>query len=73
METVNNQFKKITSNPIGAIAGGILLFWATKKYANVSNKWLLAGVSAAGALIGANMQAKVAAKAGAPTAQVVKK
>lgn len=73
METINNQFKKITVNPIGAIAGGVLLFWAAKKYANVSNKWYLAGVSLAGALIGANVQANVIAKKGAPTAATVKK
>ncbi len=66
METVKTQFSKLTSNPIGAIAGGFVAFWAAKKYASVSNKWALGGIAIVGAVAGAMAQSKMKAKASAP-------
>lgn len=66
METVKTQFSKLTSNPIGAIAGGFVAFWAAKKYASVSNKWALGTIAIVGAVAGAYAQSQVKAKASAP-------
>lgn len=66
METVKTQFGKLTNNPVGAIAGGFVAFWAAKKYANVSNTWALSGLAVVGAIAGAMIQSNLKAKASAP-------
>jgi hypothetical protein len=66
------QMTLVTSNPIGAIAGGAAGFYAAKKMGNVTNMWLLAGITVVGVIVGANAQSMMKAKAGAPTAAQVK-
>ena len=73
METINKGVAKVTGNPIGAIAGGIVLFWAAKKYANVSKTWQLAGVAVIGVLVGATVQGMVKAKMSTPKATLAAK
>jgi outer membrane lipoprotein SlyB len=66
------QMTKVTSNPIGAIAGGVAGFYAAKKFGNVSNMWVLAGVAVLGVVVGANVQSMMKAKSSAPTAAQAK-
>lgn len=66
------QLAKVTNNPIGAIAGGVAGFYAAKKFGNVSNKWMLAGITVVGVVVGAMAQSMMKAKAGSPDASVVK-
>lgn len=66
------QTALVTSNPIGAIAGGVAGFYAAKKFGSVSNMWLLAGITVLGVVVGANVQSMMKAKAGSPTAAQVK-
>lgn len=56
MNMIQTQVSKLTANPIGAIAGGVLVFWATKKYAGVSNNWMLGLAAVVGAVGGAMAQ-----------------
>jgi hypothetical protein len=71
------MLKKVTTNvktnPIGALAGAGLTFWAAKKYANVSGTWKLVGLAALGAIAGAYVQGQIAAKSSTPKASDIKK
>lgn len=44
---------KIMNNPLGAIGGGILAWYLTKKYTGIENKWAYAGIILVGAVAGA--------------------
>lgn len=70
---LNKQIAKVTNNPVGAIAGGVVGFYAAKKFGNVSNKWMLAGIALVGVVVGAMAQSMMKAQAGAPKAADVKK
>ena len=72
MEIVKKSVSTIKSNLIGGIAGGVVTFLAAKKYGKVENKFALAALTIAGIVAGATVQAKIAAKKSAPTAQTVK-
>jgi outer membrane lipoprotein SlyB len=68
---MKEQVSKITGNPIGAIAGGVAVFFAAKKFGKVENKWALGALAIVGVVAGAMIQGKMKAKAGVPTAQTV--
>lgn len=68
---MKEQVKKITSNPIGALVGAGAMYFGVKKFAKVENKYVLIGLAVVGGVVGAMIQAKMKAKAGAPTAQIV--
>lgn len=69
----NKQIAKVTNNPVGAIVGGVAGFYAAKKFGNVSNKWMLAGITVVGVVVGAMAQSMMKAQAGAPKATTVTK
>lgn len=68
---MKDQLKKVTNNPIGAIAGGVAVFYGAKKFANVENKFVLIGLALVGAVAGAMIQAKIKDKG--ITAAAIKK
>lgn len=70
---MKEQVKKIASNPIGALVGAGAVYFGVKKFANVENKWVLIGLTIVGGVVGAMVQSKMKAKAGAPTAVTVGK
>lgn len=72
MNTINAQISKVTANPIGAIAGGALVFWGAKKYAGMSNNWMLGIATVVGVIGGAMVQSAMKAKSGVPTAATTK-
>ena len=57
---------------MGAIAGGVLVFWVAKKYGNVSNMWMLGVATLVGVVGGAMVQSSMKAKASVPTATTTK-
>lgn len=65
-----SQITKVTSNPIGAVVGGVAVFYATKKWANVSNKWMLGVAVLVGVVGGAMAQQAIVSQK--PTAKTVK-
>jgi general stress protein CsbA len=73
MTTVKEQMSKVTANVPGAIVGGVAVFYASKRFGKVANKWALAGLTVVGVLAGAMVQAKMKARKGAPTATTIKK
>lgn len=70
---IKKSVTTLKNNPIGAIAGGILAFYAAKKFGKVENKYALAGIAIAGLVVGAMAQNMMKAKASVPTATDVKK
>lgn len=72
MNVVRQQTAKITNNPLGAIVGGVAVFYGAKKFAKVSNYWLLGGLTIVGVIAGAMIQGSMKGK-GQPTAADVKK
>lgn len=60
---MKDQVSKITSNPIGAIAGAAAFYFGAKKLMKVENKWALIGLSAVGLIAGAMVQSKLKSKA----------
>ncbi len=73
MKTVKQGVSKITSNPIGAVVGGAVAFFAAKKFGKVENKWALIALTLVGVAAGAMGQSMLKAKSSAPTAATVKK
>ena len=71
MKTVQEQFGKLTANPIGAIAGGVAFYYGAKKMGKVENNYALIGLAVVGAIVGAMVQSRLASK-GAPTVKTVK-
>ena len=68
---IKNQISKITSNPIGAVAGGVGTYYIAKKHFHVEKTWMLVGLSIVGLVVGATAQSMIFHK-GAPTAATVK-
>lgn len=73
MANIKEIGAKLKNNPVGAIAGAALAFYAGKKFGKVENKWALAGIAVVGAFAGAFAQSKIKAKSSTPTAETVKK
>ena len=71
MNTITNQINKITSNPVGAVVGGVAVWYGAKKFANVSNMYVLGLATIVGVIGGAMIQANMSKK-GAPTAATTK-
>ncbi len=53
----------LTSNPIGAIAGGVAAYLLAKKVGKVENKYAVIGITVAGVIAGAMAQSKLRSKA----------
>jgi uncharacterized protein YcfJ len=68
---MKEQLAKLTGNPIGAVAGGVVGYFAAKKM--VEKTWALVAVTALGVVAGAYAQSMLKAKSGAPKAADVKK
>lgn len=73
MATMKENVAKVTNNPIGAVVGGVAVFYAAKKLGKVSNKWALIGLTLAGVVAGALAQSAMKAKKSQPTTAEVKK
>lgn len=73
METIKSSVSNIKSHLIGAALGAGVGYYASKKFGKVENKWALIGLTVVGAVLGATVQGKIAAKKSAPTAATVKK
>jgi hypothetical protein len=71
MNTIKTQIGRVTSNPIGAVVGGVAVYYAAKKYGNVTNRWALIGAGLLGVIGGAMAQSAITKK-GAPTAATIK-
>jgi hypothetical protein len=70
---MKEQLKKITSNPLGSVAGAGAGWLVATRLVKTEKLWLKLGISLAGAFAGAYAQQKMKAKSGVPTAEVVKK
>jgi hypothetical protein len=44
---------KIMNNPLGAIGGGVLAWYLTKRYTGIESKWAYAGIILVGVVAGA--------------------
>jgi hypothetical protein len=66
MEAINKVVSTLKNSPIGAVVGGIAIFYAAKKYGKLENKWALGAIAVAGALIGSTVEYKVKAKLAKP-------
>ena len=64
---------KVQGNLLGAAAGGVLVWWASKKYMGVDKMWLRAGLTLIGVVAGAYAQGMIKAKGSAPKAVDTKK
>ena len=73
METVKTTVGKLKSNIIGALDGAGAGYYAGKKFGKIENKWALIAVTITGAVVGAMVQSKMAAKISVPTSATVKK
>jgi hypothetical protein len=62
----------VMQNPIGAIVGGVALYWASHKYAGVSNTYARIGLAVVGLYVGAYAQKQVSAMMSKPTATTTK-
>ncbi len=60
IKTIGGNLK---SNPVGAIVGGVALFFGAKKLMKVENKYALAGLTLVGVFVGAMAQSKLKSKA----------
>jgi len=59
---IKTQFTKVKTNPVGAIAGGVLSFWALGKYGKVRNMYAKVGLSIVGAVAAAHAHSYVRSK-----------
>jgi hypothetical protein len=71
MNSIKDYTSKAMSNPIGAIAGGVLAYYIIKKHTGISNKWAMYGLTVVGVFLGATIQNNMKAKASAPTKEIV--
>lgn len=71
MNQIQSQINSVTSNAIGAIVGGVAMYYGAKKL-NVSNKWAVWGIALAGVIVGANVQKGMSAAKSKPTASTTK-
>jgi F0F1-type ATP synthase assembly protein I len=65
---ISTSAAKVTNNVVGGIAGGAIIWWASKKYMGVDKMWLRAGLTLVGVVAGAYAQSKIKAKSSAPKA-----
>jgi hypothetical protein len=70
---IKTSTDKVKGNLLGAAAGGVLVWWASKKYMGVEKMWLRATLAVVGAVVGANAQAMIKAKGSAPKGSDIKK
>ncbi len=61
--TVQSIGGSLKANPIGAIVGGVALYFGAKKLMKVENKYALAGLVVVGVIAGAIAQSKLKSKA----------
>ncbi len=60
IKSIGNSVK---SSPIGALVGGVALFFAAKKLMKIENKWAMGGLVVVGVIAGAMVQSKLKSKA----------
>ena len=67
---IKSEVAKLTSNPIGAVAGGLAGYFGASKMGitNVYGQW---GLAIVGVIVGAKVQGMVSAKLSAPKAATV--
>lgn len=61
---IKKSVGKVKANPIGAVVGGAVAFWAAKRYGKVSKWYYLAGISLVGVIVGANAQGMIQSRMG---------
>lgn len=64
---IKQSVAKVKNNPIGAIVGAGVTFFAMKKYSPVKKIWVIGLVSVIGGVAGAYAQSAIKAKASVPT------
>jgi hypothetical protein len=69
---MNKTISDVKNNPLGAIAGGIAVFYGAKKFAKVSNTYVLLGATILGIIGGAIAQKSIKASSSVPTAKTTK-
>jgi hypothetical protein len=69
---MNKTISSVTSNPLGAIVGGVAVFYGAKRFANVSNTYVLIGATVLGIIGGAMAQKSIQASMSKPTAKTTK-
>lgn len=69
---MNKTISSVTSNPMGAVIGGIAVFYGAKKFASVSNMYVLIGATVLGVLGGAMVQKSMKASASKPNSSTTK-
>lgn len=69
MISVKEEADKIKNNLLGAIAGGIVFYYATSKMAK--NVWVIGGLTFLGIYAGATIQKRYKAKQSTPTAKTI--
>jgi hypothetical protein len=62
----------VMANPIGAVVGGVAFYWASSKYAGVSNMYARIGLGIVGLYVGAMAQKAISAQMSKPTANTTK-
>ena len=62
----------VMQNPVGAIVGGVALYWASHKYAGVSNMYARIGLGIVGLYVGAYAQKQVSAMMSKPKSSTTK-
>ena len=62
----------IMQNPIGAVVGGVTMYWASAKYLGVSNMYARIGLGVVGLYVGAMAQKQVSAMMSKPSASATK-
>ena len=50
--TYSTTRAKMMNNPMGAIAGGVIAWYITKKYTGIESKWAYAGIIVLGVAAG---------------------
>jgi len=65
---ISTSTAKVKNNYLGAVAGGVLVWWASKKYMAVDKMWVRAGLTLVGVVAGAYAQSSIAAKLSTPKA-----
>ncbi len=61
--TIKSIGGSLKENPIGAIVGGVALYFAAKKVMKVEHKYALVGFAVVGVIAGSIIQSKMKSKA----------
>jgi len=69
MNTINQSISRMTSNPIGTIAGAYAGYYVAKNLVKAQQMWVTVAIAIVGGVVGAGVQAKMGAKK--PTALTV--